>query len=196
MPDIITVLFDIDGTIANTNEIILRTLADTLAMASGRAWRREELLPHWGLVLREQLRRCYPHLALHQALLAEFPGVRAMLSALQADGYTLGVVTSRKRAFSQLIVTEEDTAPRLKPLPDPLLYALQRLRALSAAAVYVGDNPDDIIAAHAAGMRAVAVGWSLRAREELLAVQPDAIIDTPHDLCTFLALASSASPAR
>jgi len=213
MPNIITtVLFDLDGTIADTNEVILRTIAETLERATGRAWQREELLPHWGLALRQQLRLYHPpidleravpfyrrrYLVNHDALLAEFPGIRAMLEALQAAELKLGVVTSKKRgiclqtiedigysAFFPVVIAEEDTK-RLKPAPDPLLCALQRLQSSPDDAIYIGDNPDDIIAARAAGMRAVAVGWSLRPRAELLAEHPDAFIDAPADLLALL----------
>jgi pyrophosphatase PpaX len=210
--NITTVLFDLDGTIADTNEVILRTLADTLQRETGRPWRREELLPHWGLVLRRQLLLCHPEIDMvraipfyrrsyqehHNALLAEFPGMRAVLEALWAAGMKLGVVTSKKqpgchltlddlgyRDFFPVIVTEEETE-RIKPAPDPLLLALRRLESSPEEAVYVGDNPDDIVAARAAGMRAFAVGWSLRPRAELLKYGPDAIIDTPADLLALL----------
>ncbi|MHB0936955.1 MAG: HAD-IA family hydrolase [Armatimonadota bacterium] len=206
------VIFDLDGTIVNTNEVILRSMAETLERETGRPWSHEELLPHWGLVLRRQLRLLHPGIDLkravpfyrqcyqrnHDALLAEFPGVRAMLETLQAAGIKLGVVTSKKRgiclqtiadvgygAFFPVVVTEEDTE-RLKPAPDPLILALQRLHASPEDAIYIGDNPDDIIAAHAAGMRAVAVGWSLRSRESLLAHHPEAIIDTPDELLALI----------
>jgi len=210
--NITTVIFDLDGTIADTNEVILRTMADTLERETGRPWSHRELLPHWGLVLRRQLLLCHPQIDLeravpfyrrryqehHDALLAEFPGMRAVLEALRVAEIKLGVVTSKKRPgchltlddlgyreFFPVIVTEEDTE-RIKPAPDPLLLALQLLKSSPEEAVYVGDNPDDIIAAHAAGMSAVAVGWSLRLRSALLAHHPDAFIDAPSDLLALL----------
>lgn len=211
-----TVLFDLDGTIANTNDLILRTIADTLECETGRIWHREALLPHWGMRLRDQLMTLHPAIDLERAvtyyrqryaehehtLMAEFPGIRALLEGLQAQGYTLGVVTSKKRLHAQatvdglgyapflsLVVAEEDT-PRHKPAPDPLWYALAQLNAPAETALYVGDNPDDVIAARAAGMAAVAVGWCLRPREELIATAPDAIIDDPADLLTLLGCAT------
>jgi len=49
-------------------------------------------------------------------------------------------------------------------------------------------DPDDVIAAHAAGMRAVAVGWTLRPREELLALNPEAFIETAGELLELFSL--------
>lgn len=68
LTNIDAVLFDLDGTIANTNEIILRALADTLQHTTGRAWRREELLAEWGRVLRAQLLVFHPEIDLERAV--------------------------------------------------------------------------------------------------------------------------------
>ena len=206
------VLFDLDGTLVDTNSIIIESMRDTLAHFTGRAWERRELMPHWGMRLRDQLRALCPELDLdaavsyyriryavyHERWLAEIPGTRPMLEALLAHGIHLGVVTSKKRVnavqtlrdvgfldFLAILVTEEDTT-RHKPAPEPLLYALERLRLDPVDTVYVGDNPDDIHAARAAKMRCVAVAWSLRTREELSAAQPDLLIAVPGELLHHL----------
>jgi len=212
MTKITTILFDLDGTIVNTNEVILQSLTETLEDITGRSWTRDELLPHWGKVLRRQLVLFHPEIDLeraiasyreryaenHVSLLAEFPGVRPLLERLRHAGYKLGVVTSKKRAACEqtlddigyralfpAVVAEED-APRIKPAPDPLLLAARRLGADPTECLYVGDNPDDLIAAHAAGMGAVAVSWTLRPLRELHAENPHAMLDTPEDLWTLL----------
>ncbi|MEI7832995.1 MAG: HAD family hydrolase [bacterium] len=207
------VLFDLDGTIADTNEIIQRTLAETLQRASGREWPLDEVMGAWGLILREQLHILYPPIdlevaaefyrrrysELHDEMLREFAGVDELLERLIAEGYALGIVTSKKHANAQhtvddlgmtqqfkCIIAEED-APRVKPAPDPIIAALKQLKVTADEALYVGDNPDDMIAAHAAGMKAVAVSWSLRTREELLTAGADFFIDSPMELMQVLA---------
>lgn len=206
------VLFDLDGTIADTNEIILRTLAETLERASGRVWAHDEVMGAWGLILREQLRILYPPInledaghfyrrrysELHDEMLREFTGVNELLELLMAAGYKLGIVTSKKAInaqhtvddlgiahFFQCIIAEED-APRVKPAPDPILAACKRLNISPDDAVYVGDNPDDMIAAHAAGMNAIAVSWSLRSIDELQQAGADYFINSPMDLLLVL----------
>ncbi len=206
------VLFDLDGTIADTNEIIQRTLAETLERASGRVWAHDEVMGAWGLILREQLRILYPPIdldaaaafyrgrysELHDEMLREFAGVNELLESLVAAGYKLGIVTSKKAInaqhtvddlgmahFFQCIIAEED-APRVKPAPDPIWAACTRLNIIAEEALYVGDNPDDMIAAHAAGMKAVAVSWSLRSIDELQQAGADFVIDTPMGLLDVL----------
>ncbi|OPZ82880.1 MAG: Pyrophosphatase PpaX [bacterium ADurb.Bin429] len=207
-------LFDLDGTIVDTNEIIQRAILDTLEHFIGRAWSLSALIPHWGMRLRDQLHALCPELDLdaavpyyreryaiyHEMLLAEIPGTRAVLDALRQQGLRLGVVTSKKRLnarqtlqdvgfleFFEVVVVEEDTT-RHKPAPEPLLYALTCLDLAPDDVVYVGDNPDDILAARAAHMRAVAVSWGFRGREAMAAVQPDLIIYAPSDILAHLAL--------
>lgn len=220
MLSITTILFDLDGTIADTNALIVQSLLDTLEYASGRSgWGQADLMPNWGLPLRAQLATLYPAIDLDAAVtyyrsryfmhqdthLAEFSGVRDLLEALQVAGCRLGVVTSKKRAiavhtlelldylrYMDVVVAEED-APRHKPAPDPLLCAAAQLGMPPCATAYLGDNPDDIRAAQAAGMAAIGVGWCLRSCNELRDVRPDTIIETPGDLLVWLGLALASS---
>jgi len=211
------VFFDLDGTIADTNALILECLAQTLAHATGRTWTTAEILPSWGLLLRDQLSLLAPEIDLeravpyyrdryatdHDAMLCEFPDMREMLATLVQADYPLAVVTSKKRAhaeqtltnlgythFFSLLVAEED-APRVKPAPDPLLRALAHFNLAPEDACYLGDNPDDIYAAHAAGMPAIAVAWSMRPHHELHAARPDAFIHSPGELLRILGLQKS-----
>jgi pyrophosphatase PpaX len=84
------------------------------------------------------------------------------------------------------VIGPEDTT-RHKPDPDPVLAALDKLRATPAEAAYVGDSPFDIRAAKAAGAFAVGVGWGgIHADERLLAEKPDAFVREPRDLLDVL----------
>lgn len=80
--------------------------------------------------------------------------------------YTLGLVTSRRKAFMHevymrypqtlfpVVVTIEDTTKR-KPDPEPLFLAAKRLHVVPQACVYIGDMPSDVEAGHAAGMKVI-----------------------------------------
>jgi HAD superfamily hydrolase (TIGR01509 family) len=82
-------------------------------------------------------------------------------------------------------VCSED-APRRKPHPAPLRMALEKLRALPRASVYIGDAPEDIEMAHRAGMRAIGVLGGSPVPERLRAASPDAMIETIRELPALL----------
>ena len=76
-----------------------------------------------------------------------------------------------------------DETERLKPHPDPLLLALERLDAEPDSAAYVGDSPFDVAAAKAAGMTAIAVTWGrIHDADRLAREEPDYLVDSAEEL--------------
>jgi HAD superfamily hydrolase (TIGR01549 family) len=135
-----------------------------------------------------------------------YAGVREMLVELRRRGYGLGVASNKSRgrisadiAFLELdglfdvLVTSEDT-PERKPHPAPLLKAAQQLGRPPAALAYAGDYSGDIVAAHAAGMVAIAVGWGgMFPLDTLQAARPDYTVHGPDalpPLCPVRAITS------
>ena len=122
-----------------------------------------------------------------------------VLAELRRQGRKLGIVTAKRRqtvalAFEtvpiehlfDLVVGSDDTE-RHKPDPDPILHALERLRAAPDDAVYVGDSPFDIRAAKAAGVHSIAVTWGgIHSHERLAAEAPDAVVHTAEELLAAL----------
>lgn len=100
-----------------------------------------------------------------------FDGIPELLGVLDARGIQWGVVTNKHARFTTPLVNalglarraccvvSGDTAARPKPAPDPLLYACSLSGHAPADCLYVGDDRRDIEAGHAAGMAAVAVRW-------------------------------------
>ena len=119
-----------------------------------------------------------------------YRGTIAMLSEL----YKLGVVSGNYgptvraalsrcglRRYMRALVSIDD-CPVSKPSPEPLFMALRMLKERPERALYVGDDPDDIRAGKAAGMRTVGVAASDGAFHALEEVAPDAIISNVGEL--------------
>jgi pyrophosphatase PpaX len=134
------------------------------------------------------------NLANHDSLARPFPGTGDVLLQLRRRGYSIAVVTSKGRelalrglrlcALDGLLdsaVFLEDTDAH-KPHPEPIIAALKKLSAPSKTAVYVGDSRHDIIAARAAGVRAVAALWGPAPRAELERERPDFAAESIIDL--------------
>jgi pyrophosphatase PpaX len=207
-------LFDFDGTLADTGELILASWRHATERVLGRVPPDDELRAGIGLTLAEQtgvlagdradeLFDVYVahNQAAHADLLRSFDGVPEMLARLRHRGARLGIVTAKIRSTLELgldmldldrsafdvIVAKEDT-DRHKPDPMPILLALRTLRAAPESAVYVGDSPFDLRAAHGAGVAAAAAMWGdIYTPAQLRAEHPDIVFESPHDVAAEVA---------
>ncbi|HYQ83035.1 MAG TPA: HAD hydrolase-like protein [Rubrobacter sp.] len=198
------VLFDFDGTLVDTTEMIHQSMRHATSSVLGREdIPRETLLANVGQPLprqmelidtenAESLLEAYRshHERHHDALIREFPGVEESLGRLGSAGIKVAVVTSKRRPSVEMalgifpglrnvvdrFVTLEDTTHH-KPHPEPLLRALQLLGGIPRErAAYVGDSPFDVQAAKAAGLTSVAVSWGAFSEDALRASEPDHLL--------------------
>ncbi len=197
-------LFDFDGTLVDTTEMIFQSMRHATSSVLGRDdFSREELLANVGQPLPRQMEildaekaellleayRAH-HEEHHDALIAEFPGVDEALYRLRAAGVRVVVVTSKRRRSVEmalekfpgldlvvdLFVTMEDTTEH-KPHPEPLLKGLELAGDVPREkAVYVGDSPFDVQAAKAAGLTSVAVSWGAFSDDTLREADPDHLV--------------------
>ena len=117
-------------------------------------------------------------------------GAREALARLRQAGIALGIVTSgeRQRVERELrglgltelfpVVVSADDVQKRKPDPEPLLLGLERMGVPAAEAVYVGDSPEDVQMAKAAGVYVVGVPGPFPNRDELVASRPDLVCDS------------------
>lgn len=204
------VLFDLDGTVLDTGELILASwrhvrerfhlTADDDAFRRGMGRPLAEVLGAFARDEAEQMRLVEAYrehnLAIHDEMARPFPGIPELFVALREDGIRIGIVTSKLRAVAERglrvagltvddLVGPEDVA-RPKPDPEPVRLALAHLGGTAAHAVMVGDSPHDIEAARRAGVRAIAVRWGMFAASELAASEPDAWIGDPAELLPLI----------
>lgn len=203
-----TVLLDLDGTIVDTNELIIASFINTLESNGLAPLTREQIIPHMGLTLEQQLRafsgvddvtsyvtayREYSAIH-HDTMVAPFPEVTEVLTRLQAEGIKLGVVTTKIRSntlkvlemfqldqFMEVIITQDDVE-HTKPHPQPIERAIEALGSSPERTLMVGDSPADLQSASAAGVMSAAVAWSLKGEEELSKYHPQYILHTMSDL--------------
>jgi pyrophosphatase PpaX len=206
------VLFDLDGTVIDSGDIILASMRHAAKEVLGLEPADEELMAAvGGPGLEAQMRALSPDRVeelvtvyrahnepLHEGL-ACCDGIDDLLVQLKDEGRRLGIVTAKRRktvelAFAQIpiehlfeTVVGGDETEQHKPDPEPLLLALERLGARPEDTAYVGDAPFDVKAAKAAGVYAIAVTWGgIHNRDRLEAEEPNAIVDTPEELRAVL----------
>lgn len=196
------VLFDLDGTLADTVDLIVRCFRHTMSVHHAVAPPEEAWLRTIGRPLRDQLRiftddedeveamaRTYStyQKSIHDDWVRPFPAARETVEALREQGVAVAVVTSKRRQMTgrtlrvcgldglfQTLVCADDVA-RGKPHPEPVHRALRELGLVGreGEVLFVGDAPYDIQAGRAAGVRTAAVTWSTYPRETLEEAGPD-----------------------
>lgn len=201
------VVFDLDGTVVDTVELIVESFRYATRTVLGEVLPDEVITAGVGQPLMGQMERLsaeharelydvyreYNHRR-HDELIRGYEGVAEVLGGLKAAGRRLGIVTSKSRdttamAFRavglrehfDVVVTASDTSEH-KPSPVPLRLCLERLEAAADGALYVGDSPVDIEAGRAAGMATAAVAWGVFGKAALLATAPDYWLDEPREL--------------
>ena len=198
-------LFDNDGTLVDTQGIILASMQHATHAVLGRVIPDDVLMSKVGQPLavqmrdfassdeqRDELLRVYrAHNALiHDDGVSAFPGACDVLERLADQGWSMGVVTSKLHdlAWRGLEITGlapylsccigADDCKRFKPEAEPVLRGAEALGVSPEECLYVGDSPFDLQAGRAAGCVTVAVTWGVFSEEVLRAERPDYLCDT------------------
>lgn len=217
-----TMLFDLDGTILDTNELIIRSFLEALKGTVPEGFGREHIIPSMGQPLTDQMKMfsglddvthlvsAYRevNLRLHDELVRPFAYVNEVLERLHKEGVAIGVVTTKMRMtterglkfvridkFVDAIVTIDDVE-HPKPHPEPVLQGLALLKADPASAIMVGDSVVDMQSAAAAGVAGVGVSWSLKGAKVLRDAGASWVIDDMRELYAFAGLELGASEKR
>ncbi len=195
---ITTLLFDFDGTLMDTNELIFQTFQYVLDKNYPGKYERIDILPFLGPTLHETFDSIDPentealieeyrawNKAMHDELASEFDGVSETLRLLKAEGMKMAIVSTKKKdmlmrglglldaegVFDEVIAL--DDVMKSKPDPEPILLALKRLGANADEALMIGDNYHDIVGGQNAGVRTAGVAWSAKGEAFLQTFNPD-----------------------
>ncbi len=204
-----TFLFDLDGTLIDSVDLILRSYRHTMRRHRGHepsddVWMRGLGTPLWVQFRQfsddpaeiEAMVATYReyNLAHHDEMVRPYQGVVEAVRSLHRGANVLGLVTSKMRsgavrglriagledAFDVIVGSDEVTHP--KPHPEPVLIALERLGAPPESAVFIGDSRHDLECGRAAGVKTAAVLWGPFDRAHLADLEPDYWLERPADL--------------
>ena len=209
-------LFDLDGTLVDTNELVSESWRYTVRELTGREITEEEIRETLGELLKDSMLRIMPEIDPEAALetyrayqrdkfllqIKLYEGADEVLRALHEAGYKLAIVTSRlrtscERALNHFGLTDLFDATLtasdgsvFKPDPAPIYKILEEIGAGPDEAIFVGDTVHDIEAGLAAGTFTILVGWSfaLPPDKREKAPEPDAVIENMRDILTLLSL--------
>ena len=195
----LALLFDLDGTLVDSIELILSSFRYTFRQHVGEVPPDSKWIAGLGTPLFTQLKEFTQDDALARAMIAtyrqyqlahhdefmrSYDGVSDAMAELRARGHATAVVTSKMsdlairaldftglRGTIDVVIGMEDTQ-RHKPDPEPVRVALAKLGRAANEAVFLGDSPHDIASGNAAGVITVAAQWGPFSRQELDAAKP------------------------
>lgn len=208
------VIFDFDGTIGDSQALIVKTLQDTMRKrhlevksdaecAATIGLRLDEafvqlfdLTPEEGMTCANTYRDIFEENK-QQLIVQPFPHVLDTIHALHRQGYQLAIASSRGSdsllGYVKQMQIEDcistivagDYVEHVKPAPDMVFKALEAMRGTVEETLVVGDMTYDVDMAHNAGAKACAVTYGNGTREELASA--DYVIDDFSRLLEILA---------
>lgn len=209
------VIFDFDGTVLDSNQLIIDSWQSLFMHYTGEKGDEVAIVKTFGEILRDSVKFFFPdedpdegvelyrqwQVAHLEGGLRMFDGMMELFEELKARGHVLAIVTSRKketthqyvdelgiRKYFDVIITCDDIAAH-KPDPAPLLYALNEMGASLDDAIMLGDTKFDIGCCRNAGVDSILVSWSHAVdmdELETLGCMPTYIIDTPEDIYNLI----------
>jgi pyrophosphatase PpaX len=201
-----TILFDLDGTILDSNELIYASFDHTFKQYN-YSFTREEILNFNGPPLLESFSKIDPdraemmietyrehNHAKHNEYVKLFPNVIETIETLKNNHFKIGIVTAKMRTsvdlglaltgldrFFETIITIDDVV-HPKPHPESVIKAMAELKGDIDSTLMIGDNYHDILAGQNAGVRTAGVAWSSKGKEFLASYQPTYMLNDMKDL--------------
>lgn len=185
------IIFDVDGTLIDSEEAVLNSLKIVLKEELGRSFSSEELSFAFGIPGDEPLRklgikdiddviyRWDKYLKKFHHLIKVYPQIENVLKILKDKGVRIGIVTSKtKREYNEdfipyglgkyidNVVCADDTLKH-KPYPDPINKFLEISGAKKHTSIYIGDTAYDSKCAHSAGVDFALAGWGAKNPEDI-----------------------------
>lgn len=200
-------LFDFDGTLLDTNELIEQTFLGVLDKFFPGRYTSEDVISFNGPPLHETFTTIAPHQTeelidayrelnqeLHDDLVKEYDGVRETIRILKARGLKMAIVSTKrlsviKRGLAimelegvfDLIISLDDVT-YAKPHPEPVQLALEKLGVHPEYALMIGDNSHDIEGGKNAGVWTAGVAWSAKGEAFLARFSPNFMLMHISDL--------------
>ena len=207
------VLFDLDGTLLDTNELIYKSFDYTFKEGLGLMLSKDEITSYFGQPLPytfemftkdeekiENLIHMYREYneKLHDNMCFPFKGVLELLEGLKNKNIKLAIVTSKREVLARrgmeiadiikymdVIVTPEYTKKH-KPSSEPALYACEKLGVDPKDALMVGDSHFDLLCGKEAGCKTCGVKYTALNLKRLEEVKPDYLVDSPEEILNLV----------
>lgn len=205
------IIFDIDGTLTATNELIFATFRHVTKKYLNRSVSDEEIISMFGptedVILKEwmqddfeEARKDYLNFyeEQHHLMADVYPGIKDILQLIKSKEILLSIYTGKGRDSSlitlrkigvydlfDMVVTGDDIEGH-KPSPEGVKVFLDKFSLNPERVLMVGDAPADVLAAHNSGIKIASVLWDSYAKEKVLQMKSDYFFETVDEFRLFL----------
>ncbi len=201
------VVFDVDGTMIDTEEAVMYAYQSVIFEKFGRNFSNEEMLQGYGIPtpqaftkygftdIGKAMKDYYKYLEEGFAKCTTFDGINKILAYIKSENLPIGIVTSRCKYELEIdptlqgiinnfeaVICSEDTTEH-KPNAEPLLKAMEVMRATPSETIYIGDTMFDSKCAKSAHVKFGLALWGTNNAENISA---DYYLKKPSDLLEIL----------
>lgn len=203
-------IFDIDGTLTSTNQLIFDSFNFISKKYLNRTFTDEEIISLFGptedVILRqwcsdryEEARNdYYKYYRDHHGIAGLYDGIKEILHILKSESYPIGIFTGKGREASlitlnkleidhyfDMIITGDDVENH-KPSPEGILKFINHFKLKPEKVLMIGDSVSDVIASREAGIKIASVLWDSYGHEEVKTLNSDYYFYSVKDLNEFL----------
>ena len=204
------IIFDIDGTLTSTNELIFASFNYVMGKYLNKTLTNNEIISLFGptedVILEEwtganypQAREDYYNFYSENHTMADlYPGILDILTFIKSHRIPLSIFTGKGREaaiitlkklriynFFDLIITGDDVNEH-KPSPEGILRFIEKFKIAPNKVLMIGDSPSDIKASHKAGVKVASVLWDSYSKVKVLEMNSDYVFHTVAELQYFL----------
>jgi HAD superfamily hydrolase (TIGR01509 family) len=204
------IIFDIDGTLTYTNQLIFDSFNHIAEKYLGRKFSDKEIIALFGPtedVILKQLCKENFELAKHDyykyyrenhSIAQLYDGIRELIIDLKKNSVLLSIFTGKGRTsslitldelgltdFFDMIVTGDDVENH-KPSPEGIIKFLYTYNLKPSEVLMIGDAPSDIIAAREAGVHIASAVWDSYSEEKVKELNPENIFHSVEELRNFI----------
>jgi len=204
------IIFDIDGTLTSTNELIFASFNHITEKYLGKTYSPDEIVNLFGptedQILKDMCgddfevakKDYYDFYSVNHHMADLYPGIKDLLSHLKEKNVLLSIYTGKGRKaavitlkkleihdYFDLIITGDDVAEH-KPSAEGINKFVEKFGLERNHVLMVGDSPADVKAAKAAGVKIASVLWDSYAMEKVLQLKSDFVFHSVEELRKFL----------
>ncbi len=204
-------IFDIDGTLTSTNELIFESFRHVTKKYLNKSVTDEEIIEMFGptedVILKEWMKEDYHDARKdyfdfysnnHHLMADVYPGIKEILQFIKSKDIPLSIYTGKGKDSSEItlkkigvyhlfdMVVSGDDVEIHKPSPEGINVFVEKFNLNRDRVLMVGDAPADIIAARTAGVKVASVVWDSYAKEKVMQMNADYIFESVDLLKEFL----------